>query len=53
MHGRLLHVDQEIDGETFLDLKLEDIKEVTKKLGLIKKIERIIHEVSLVFIITL
>lgn len=30
----MLWLDQEVDGETFLDLKEDDIKQLTKKLGL-------------------
>jgi len=38
--------DQEIDGEAFLDLTESDIKLLTDKLGLVKKLLRVVCEVS-------
>ena len=43
-------LDQEVDGETFLDLNEDDIKQLTKKLGLVKKLIRIIEEVRVMVI---
>lgn len=42
----LVHTDEEIDGPGFLELTEEDIKKLTDKMGLIKKLQRIKREVS-------
>ena len=34
-------VDQEIDGETFLELKDEEINGISKKLGIRKKLKQL------------
>ena len=40
-------VDEEIDGPGFLELSEDDIKNITSKMGLIKKLQRLIREVSI------
>lgn len=49
LFGTVIHVystEEEIDGPGFLDLTEEDIKQLTDKMGLIKKVQRVIREVS-------
>ena len=46
------YVDKEIDGAGFLELSEEDIKNNTSKMGLIKKLQRLIREVSIPVIIS-
>ena len=41
-------IDEEIDGPGFLELSEDDIKMITSKMGLIKKLQRLIREVSVV-----
>ena len=40
--------DQEIDGDTFLSLTGDDINEITKKIGIRKKLEKLQAEVCLI-----
>lgn len=39
-------IDEEVDGPGFLELTEDDIKKITSKMGLIKKLQRLIREVS-------
>ena len=38
--------EQEIDGEAFMELNEEDIKSITSKLGIVKKIFKAVKEVE-------
>ena len=48
VHGffLLLPIDNEIDGECFIELSDAEVKELIKPLGIAKKVIRIIKEVS-------
>ena len=43
-------IDEEIDGPGFLELSEDDVKMITSKMGLIKKLQRLIREVSVVIL---
>lgn len=41
----LVYIVNEIDGEAFLELSEDDIKEIIKPLGVVKKVSRILKTV--------